>query len=1119
MSELKYSAFISYRHIEPDMSIAKKLHTMIETYGIPDAVKRSCGKKKMGRVFRDQEELPLSSDLGGDITRALEDSEWLIMICSPELLASKWCMKEIGTFIELGRKDRILTVLVHGEPQDSFPPQLLYDMTDSGLIEKEPLAADVRSGSVSGMLKRLRKEKLRLLAPMLGVTYDDLRQRGRERKLKAVLSASLAVLVLLGGFLVYAVNQNRIITGQRDEIVTQRDEIATQRDKVTEERNAALSSQSRYLADAALRAESDGDHSLAMLLALYALPDDPAKPNRPIVEEASSALYQLLLADSGVGASGGYSSVAIIKTQNEILDYVAVSKDAEERFVRVYTDEPNAYIQDYSLSTGSRADSFDNALFTTRPDHAELTRSGSVNAFYYGDRVDFIRSRDGQIYSAKLPKKDPADRDYAWTKGKSRSFWSLDYELYYHSDVTFGTNAQLLIDSEPFRIAEMNWISNSAPGSDSDEDKPVYLLGGLGAGEGDNLILWDAVERKTLRVYDIEETVHALASSDDGRYFLASCYSFDYDLQKNIGTLILGDIATGNVILTAPNDALDGSVAVEVAFPENRSKPYFSVVTEDGTFMVYDYSAMEWQTRYRPAYGEVLSASWSMSGDKLVLPCSDDVARVISADGHVEYELPFADTLENATFAADDTVVILEGFKSLQIYSAEEASSELSALRAIEDPLNSDAHSCCFSPDSSLLAIRYDGGLLTVLDTTTCEPVYSDDSGVGNMPYFYSSYAGMTLFSPDGRLLVYPISDSNSAAEDEPTTLRVVDTASWQIVGEFSPVCEYAPGKSACLNMLSMSFSGDGRQLAVYSQSGTVCLYLYDTETWEPACLRAYSENINEAYAQVQPYGEHVNIDFAVMFNQRDELVLLSRFADDYDDIVGGSATIEVFDKDTGKVLSSANIDRFDRLALRGDGGAYCYSSGTRLTVCVTDGSELYSCGLSNRVDENGLRFSTTEGFVCCSCGGSKLLVNYVDGNEEYITGNWAEWNRMNLAAMGTNEYGRVFFSETVNVNGYLNDNSRFELPINGMPMYLYRNQLINATSDSVFITLGGGYEDVKIMAVSPDGMKLCYYIEGEDDTKILCLPELSEAIRMGNAGLMGRELSEAEMRTYFIIQ
>ena len=206
-----YCAFISYRHQSPDQEIAKALHTAIETYGIPVSIKKQTGKKRMGKVFRDQEELPLSSDLGADIEAALDRSEWFIAICSPRYLESRWCLREMEYFIAHKGRDRVLTVLVEGEPKDSFPDMIRYAYGPDGMAtEIEPLAADVRAATAAGSLKKLKNEKLRILAPMLGVSYDDLKRRARQRKLRITAIIGAAALVAgtaLGVFL--AVNHAR----------------------------------------------------------------------------------------------------------------------------------------------------------------------------------------------------------------------------------------------------------------------------------------------------------------------------------------------------------------------------------------------------------------------------------------------------------------------------------------------------------------------------------------------------------------------------------------------------------------------------------------------------------------------------------------------------------------------------------------------------------------------------------------------------------------------------------------------------------------------------------------------------------------------------------------------
>ena len=159
MSERGFTAFISYRHQSPDMDVAQRLHTAIETYRIPAAIRKKTGRKKMGLVFRDQEELPLSSDLGKDIEKALDNSDWLIAVCSPRYLESKWCMRELEYFIEKKGKDRVLTILTEGEPKDSFPKTLQFQEDGDGAPQSvEPLEADVRAGTTAESLKKLKGE-------------------------------------------------------------------------------------------------------------------------------------------------------------------------------------------------------------------------------------------------------------------------------------------------------------------------------------------------------------------------------------------------------------------------------------------------------------------------------------------------------------------------------------------------------------------------------------------------------------------------------------------------------------------------------------------------------------------------------------------------------------------------------------------------------------------------------------------------------------------------------------------------------------------------------------------------------------------------------------------------
>lgn len=191
----KYNAFISYRHSDLDKYVAENLHRLIETYKMPASVveKYNITDNNFRRVFRDQEELPLSSNLENPIIEALKESKYLIVICSPRLKESKWCKKEIESYIKMHGRNSILCVLVEGEPDESFPEILRYHeeniITKTGKkrikkIPCEPLAMDVRGKDKKEIRANLKKELIRAIAPMYNLDYDDIKRRHEERELK-----------------------------------------------------------------------------------------------------------------------------------------------------------------------------------------------------------------------------------------------------------------------------------------------------------------------------------------------------------------------------------------------------------------------------------------------------------------------------------------------------------------------------------------------------------------------------------------------------------------------------------------------------------------------------------------------------------------------------------------------------------------------------------------------------------------------------------------------------------------------------------------------------------------------------------------------------------------------
>lgn len=280
---VRYDAFISYSHSEPDAFVARKLHTMLEHYKIPKRVQEMSGKKKIERVFRDREELPLSANLAMGICEALEHSEYLIVICSPRSVKSEWVQREIDTFLLTHGKDKVLTILADGEPEEAFPETLCYEEQQvqlaDGTVETvrnriEPMAADVRGTDHREIEKKLKEELLRILAPMLGCTYDELKQRHRDFMFRRALVGVSGVAVIAVGFTVFALHQAAETRKQYQE---------------------ARRNQARYLAGISGELLNTGDRMGALKTATAITPED-AEAEEPVVPEQMYALNQALYA-------------------------------------------------------------------------------------------------------------------------------------------------------------------------------------------------------------------------------------------------------------------------------------------------------------------------------------------------------------------------------------------------------------------------------------------------------------------------------------------------------------------------------------------------------------------------------------------------------------------------------------------------------------------------------------------------------------------------------------------------------------------------------------------------------------------------------------------------------
>lgn len=217
VSRFTYRAFISYSH--RDKAWADWLHGELETWRVPSRLigtqaAHGVIPRSLRPIFRDREELASATDLGEEITDALDRSDCLIVICSPAAAASRWVNEEVLTFKRMGRGGRILCLIVDGEPnatdmpgrasEECFCPALRFALDAMGKVSDkraEPIAADVRPGQDSKPAA-----KLRLIAGMLGVGFDTLTQREAHRRRRRALVIAAAALLGMAIASVLAIN-------------------------------------------------------------------------------------------------------------------------------------------------------------------------------------------------------------------------------------------------------------------------------------------------------------------------------------------------------------------------------------------------------------------------------------------------------------------------------------------------------------------------------------------------------------------------------------------------------------------------------------------------------------------------------------------------------------------------------------------------------------------------------------------------------------------------------------------------------------------------------------------------------------------------------------------------
>lgn len=615
LASVSYDAFICYKHGEIDSAAARTLQNELEHFRAPHRISEK--RNPFKRVFLDEGELSSCADFGEQVRVALQNSGWLIVVCSPETPLSPWVKLEIETFLKYHDRSRILAVLTDGDPEKSFPQQLLG--------ENEVLAADARGNSKNEVVRKLKGDALlKIVAPMLGITYDSLKQRQKTYRYQRIAAAATFFMVLAVMFSGYAYRQAAIISNQEK--------------KISEEYTRNLISQSEYYVKEAAEKMADENIIGAMENLVMALPDE--MNDRPVVPGAVYMLNDIL---------NTYKSDYDVENAVSPVDYLGVTNSLMKE--KCYFDPSGKYFftADNDTIWVRRLDDFEVVQsFASKEDNAR-SLTDFFNDFLVKDEQQIIYCRGGgEIYC----------RNYL----SGEEVWSvtvLDEEEAFSSEVSM-----ILSEDKNLLFAVVQntvYIINSNTGKVT--DKVAYLV------QGD----LEIKELSDPSKYQEPELGDEIAVSTDNRYLAFTTHQYDIieplrerDLHKvyivdfekhTVDVMEEGILSVREMIIYGNNLLLQGNTA-QAILGDNQKHCYV------GETEVFNYNIsegrMNWNVAYESTRGNlnehlnIKESPYDFFDGKVIFAISYDSVIVLSyEDGHLIQNIQYSSPIVSAEFEED----------------------------------------------------------------------------------------------------------------------------------------------------------------------------------------------------------------------------------------------------------------------------------------------------------------------------------------------------------------------------------------------------------------------------------------------------------------------------------
>lgn len=571
----QYYAFISYKR--EDETWAKWLQNKLEYYKLPSNLNgRSDLPKEIRPVFRDKSELA-AGVLAEEINNALVNSKYIIVICSPQAAQSQWVGKEVQTFIEMGRTDKIIPFIVGGEPHSENLEEECLPLS----LRKLPKEQELLGVNINEMGRDAAAVKV--VARMFGLRFDDLWQRHeREKRIRRhMITTGIIVFALMVlGVAGWIWHQN-VVLKEKDWKM--------------------MESQSKLVAEM-IKLNVKDDSYLARLAALEVLPKDVSNPvDRPYTAEAERALREANKHCSCIFKVRGVSEAVWSPDGRNIL---YSSYDSTLTIVDVETFDT---IQTIKMEYFTRYFNYSSVCYN-RDGSKILTSNDNLVVVYdsqTGAKKLKIIVDTAKINSAKY---SPDEKKIITTSGNSMKVW----------DAETGDCLKTIVGKRMFIHATYSSDGKQIAALTRFAEYPDFY----DYSDTNRIIIYNAETYNETKVFNKQQSwARQIVFSNDGQKLL---------IPEETTELI--DINTGDVLLKINT----GDFYIDMEFSQNGqtilSKSFWTTSTQGETpcssFKIWDANDGKEIGTFNGHKGFVLSSYFNRDGNKVISCSVDNTIRI-----------------------------------------------------------------------------------------------------------------------------------------------------------------------------------------------------------------------------------------------------------------------------------------------------------------------------------------------------------------------------------------------------------------------------------------------------------------------------------------------------------